>query len=378
MVRTTNDTVEQLLSRPWSRVLVPDEGVIAAHVPELPGCFAEGATLEEALGNLQDALASWLSAALETGNEVPSPRGEAEPEEYSGRFSVRVPRSLHRRLALRSDAEGCSLNQLVSTLLAEAVDQPRQKAQQAMGSDAFEDITADAIAGGIESIGALKGIGTFLRNRGDINLACLLYAFAAERVAIGPDGVQEAAREFGAAGALARRERRLRLAESLWRQSLRRDVTNVRSRSSLGQLLHHQGRYAEAIELLEHVADVDDYARLFLGWSRLQLGLSGRQDDLAKQGLADVAAALKRWCAYASKADRPAWLRQVRRLYLLGPDFRQEVDQLISFANGNANWPRISPDEVKDAANLDEDDTEPSAELGSPRSADPVGLEVKP
>jgi len=358
--------------------LVPDEGVIAARVPELPGCFAEGATLEEALGNLQDALASWLSAALETGNEVPSPRGEAEPEEYSGRFSVRVPRSLHRRLALRSDAEGCSLNQLVSTLLAEAVDQPRQKAQQAMGSDAFEDITADAIAGGIESIGALKGIGTFLRNRGDINLACLLYAFAAERVAIGPDGVQEAAREFGAAGALARRERRLRLAESLWRQSLRRDVTNVRSRSSLGQLLHHQGRYAEAIELLEHVADVDDYARLFLGWSRLQLGLSGRQDDLAKQGLADVAAALKRWCAYASKADRPAWLRQVRRLYLLGPDFRQEVDQLISFANSNANWPRISPDEVKDAANLDEDDTEPSAELGSPRSADPVGLEVKP
>ena len=168
MVRTTNDTVEQLLSRPWSRVLVPDEDVIAARVPELPGCFAEGATLEEALGNLEDALASWLSAALETGNQIPSPRGEIEPEEYSGRFSVRVPRSLHRRLVLRSDAERCSLNQLVSTLLAEAVDRPAQKAQQATGSDAFEDITADAIAGGIESIGALKGI-------------CLLYTSPSPR-----------------------------------------------------------------------------------------------------------------------------------------------------------------------------------------------------
>ncbi len=374
MVRTNNNTVEQLLSRPWSRVLVPDEGVIAASVPELPGCFAEGATLEEALENLQDALASWLSAALETGSEIPSPQGEAEPHEYSGRFSVRVPRSLHRRLALRSDAEGCSLNQLVSTLLAEAVD---GSAQRSSGTDAYEDITADAIAGGTDAIGALKGIGTFLRNRGDVNLACLLYAFAAERVAAGPGGAQEAAREFGTAGALARRERRIRLAESLWRQSLRRDVTNIRSRSSLGQLLHHQGRYEEAVEFLEPVADVDDYARLFLGWSRLQLGLSSGQEDLVGQGLADVIAALRRWCAYAPRADRSSWLRQARRLYVLGPRFRQEIDQLVSFANSNANWPKISPNEVEDASTLDEDDAEAPAEVGSAKGADAVGLEER-
>lgn len=359
MVRT-NDTVEQLLERSWSRVLIPDEGVIAAQIPELPGCVAEGVTQQEALENLQEALVSWLSAALDSGTEIPSPRGEVEPDEYSGRFSIRLPRSLHRRLAVRADTEGCSLNQLVSTLLAEAVDGPARPTT-ATGSDAYEDITADAVASGVDAIGALKGIGTFLKNRGDVNLACLVYSFAAERVATGSGGAQEAAKEFGTAGALARRERRLRLAEALWRQSLRRDVTNIRSRSSLGQLLHHQGRYEEAIEFLEEVADVDDYARLFLGWSKLQFGLSNERVDMAEQGLADVTLALRRWCAYASRSDRPSWLRQVRRLYLLGPRFRQEINQLISFANSNANWPKVSPAEVEDvtkedATKLDEDD----------------------
>ena len=63
--------------------------------------------------------------------------------------------------------------------------------------DAYEDITSDAVAAGTDSIGALKGIGTFLRNRGDINLACLVYAFAAERAAAGPGGAQEAAAGLG-------------------------------------------------------------------------------------------------------------------------------------------------------------------------------------
>lgn len=360
-----NSTLEQLLARPWSMEIVGDGDIFAASVPELPGCFAEGSTRETALGNLQEALESWLSAALESLIQIPTPRGETEPEEYSGRFSVRVPRSLHRRLAMRAEAEGCSLNQLVSTALAATVDTASPAMHQTPGSDAFEDIAADAIAGGIESIGALKGIGTFLRNRGDVNLACLIYSVAADRVAIGPDGAQQAAREFGTAGALARRERRLRLAEALWRQSLRRDVTNIRSRSSLGQLLHHQGRYAEAVDLLESVAGVDSYAHLFLGWSRLQLGLSGGDNDVVAQGLGDVADELKRWSLNGSRTDRSAWLRHVRRLYLLGPDFRREVDQLISFANGNANWQKISSDEVNDTTKFEDDDAEP---LGEPEA----------
>jgi antitoxin HicB len=38
--------------------------------------------------------------------------------EYSGKFNVRVPKSLHASLASEAEAEGVSLNQLVVTKLA--------------------------------------------------------------------------------------------------------------------------------------------------------------------------------------------------------------------------------------------------------------------
>jgi len=49
-------------------------------------------------------------------------RGESvEAEEYSGRFVIRLPRSLHRELAEQSEREDMSLNQFVQTTLAKAV-----------------------------------------------------------------------------------------------------------------------------------------------------------------------------------------------------------------------------------------------------------------
>jgi predicted HicB family RNase H-like nuclease len=43
---------------------------------------------------------------------------------YSGRFSVRVPKSLHRLLAERAVEEGCSLNQLVTTIFSSVLAKP--------------------------------------------------------------------------------------------------------------------------------------------------------------------------------------------------------------------------------------------------------------
>jgi predicted RNase H-like HicB family nuclease len=42
-------------------------------VPDLPGCFSAGDTLDEALDAAKDAAAAWLDAALDTGDIVPSP-----------------------------------------------------------------------------------------------------------------------------------------------------------------------------------------------------------------------------------------------------------------------------------------------------------------
>ncbi len=42
-------------------VLEPsDEGGYTAHVPSLPGCISEGETMEEAMANIQEAIALYL------------------------------------------------------------------------------------------------------------------------------------------------------------------------------------------------------------------------------------------------------------------------------------------------------------------------------
>jgi hypothetical protein len=51
-------------------------------------------------------------------DSLPEPRLGRQRLEYSGKFNVRVPKSLHAALASEAEAEGVSLNQLVLSKLA--------------------------------------------------------------------------------------------------------------------------------------------------------------------------------------------------------------------------------------------------------------------
>lgn len=95
-----------------------DELAYVARVVELPGCLTQADTFEELEEMVQDAMQAWIESALEDGIPVPEPR---KPEEFSGKFVVRVPRSLHRQLASAAERDGVSLNAYVSTTLAQAV-----------------------------------------------------------------------------------------------------------------------------------------------------------------------------------------------------------------------------------------------------------------
>jgi predicted RNase H-like HicB family nuclease len=50
-----------------------DGGGYLATVPDLPGCMSDGETPEEALKNVQEAIASWIEAAREWKQEIPKP-----------------------------------------------------------------------------------------------------------------------------------------------------------------------------------------------------------------------------------------------------------------------------------------------------------------
>ncbi len=47
-------------------------------VPDLPGCFSAGDTLEEALGNAKEAIELWLEVAIDEGQAIPESRPLAE------------------------------------------------------------------------------------------------------------------------------------------------------------------------------------------------------------------------------------------------------------------------------------------------------------
>ncbi len=98
----------------------PENPGWVAQVAELPGCLTQADTFEELGAMVQDAMRSWFEAALALGNPIPKP---VVDEEYSGKFVVRLPRSLHRQLAETAEREGVSLNQLVNVALAQMVGQ---------------------------------------------------------------------------------------------------------------------------------------------------------------------------------------------------------------------------------------------------------------
>jgi predicted RNase H-like HicB family nuclease len=55
----------------------PATAAFVVVVPDLPGCFSAGDTLDEALAGAEEAAAAWIDAALDAGEAIPAP---ASPE----------------------------------------------------------------------------------------------------------------------------------------------------------------------------------------------------------------------------------------------------------------------------------------------------------
>ncbi len=101
-----------------------DYGVV---IPDLPGCFSAGETLEQAIARAEEAGLAWIDAALEAGDAIPPPSSlealRARPD-YAGwvlsvvtidpsalddaaeRVNITLPRRVLRRLDEDARAAG--------------------------------------------------------------------------------------------------------------------------------------------------------------------------------------------------------------------------------------------------------------------------------
>jgi predicted RNase H-like HicB family nuclease len=111
-------------------------------VPDLPGCFSAGDTLEEAIDNAKEAIEFWLETVIDDGGLVPKPAMLAVHQanrEYKGwawavvtvdlsslsdkteRVNITIPTRVLRRIDVAAKSSGESRSgYLVRRALAEA------------------------------------------------------------------------------------------------------------------------------------------------------------------------------------------------------------------------------------------------------------------
>jgi antitoxin HicB len=114
---------EQFLDLPYHFIMLPDhwdDGTPGwvIWVAELPGCMSQGASPDEAIERIKDAMLGWIDVALQDGHDIPLPY----PDDF-GSILAPVPMQVSLEHALKQEARrrGVGVNELIVTLLNDAV-----------------------------------------------------------------------------------------------------------------------------------------------------------------------------------------------------------------------------------------------------------------
>jgi predicted RNase H-like HicB family nuclease len=122
-----------------------DASAFGVVVPDLPGCFSAGDTLDEAMTGAEEAVAAWLDATLDAGMAIPSPSSldalRLNPDYADWTFAVitldptllddrteRVNITLPRRVLKRLDALARAAGETRSGYIAQLTLEDRNEA----------------------------------------------------------------------------------------------------------------------------------------------------------------------------------------------------------------------------------------------------------
>lgn len=92
-----------------------EDGEYVGLCAEFPSLSWLADSPEAALRGIRKAVEDVLNDMRETGERIPEPIAS---KHYSGRFMVRVPPQVHRKLATEAAESGVSLNRLASAKLS--------------------------------------------------------------------------------------------------------------------------------------------------------------------------------------------------------------------------------------------------------------------
>lgn len=117
--REVKKDLDYYLNLTYPFVVRPDihDGGFIVKFPDLQYCTGTGNTIQEAIDDAMFAKSEWIKAAYENNINIPEPSSQIE-EEYNGRISLRIPKSLHKMIAEMAKREGVSANQFLSHLIS--------------------------------------------------------------------------------------------------------------------------------------------------------------------------------------------------------------------------------------------------------------------
>ena len=106
-------------------------------VPDLPGCYSAGDSLDEAVDAVQDAAAAWIDVALDAGRVIPNPssvESVVRSGDYNGwivsfvdidpsllddtveRVNITLPRRVLKRLDSKAKEKGLTRSSYIANM----------------------------------------------------------------------------------------------------------------------------------------------------------------------------------------------------------------------------------------------------------------------
>lgn len=98
------------------RIIDNNGACFEARIRELPDVAEYADSYEEAYALAIDAIETTAQVLAEQGRSMPVP--VRDENDFSGRITLRLPRTLHRNLSFIAREEGVSLNQLLASVLS--------------------------------------------------------------------------------------------------------------------------------------------------------------------------------------------------------------------------------------------------------------------
>ena len=121
-MKHTGKTIEEYMSLDYPFIVTAfsdnDFNGYKAFLLDIPAVESIGITPSEALHDLDEVKREWIMFAIDKGITIPEPSAAlSSAMAYSGRITLRIPKTLHRQVAERALLDGVSLNSYLNKVI---------------------------------------------------------------------------------------------------------------------------------------------------------------------------------------------------------------------------------------------------------------------